>query len=130
MLARDPLQLLDQPTSQPDPAVGGGDVHALDLGDLGLEVADASERRRLAADSRQQEDSAWRDQVGGRPGGDFRIDVDEVGPEGAVGLADEVGVERGDAGIVGGDGAELDAHARSTGSPYSIQVVFSAPVVS
>ena len=72
--------------------MGGGDVHALDLGDLGVEVADAADRRRLAVDPGQQHHAARRDQVGWRPGGDLGLDVD-LGAERPVGLADEGVVE-------------------------------------
>ena len=60
MLAGDRLELGEQRSRQARAAVGRGHVHALDLGDVGVEVADAAEPGRLAVDPGEQQHAVWR----------------------------------------------------------------------
>ncbi len=76
----------------------GGHVHALDLGDLGVEVAHTADRRRLAVADRQQHHPVRRVEVPRRPG--RQLGLDDVEAELGVGLADEVGVEPEDRAVV------------------------------
>ena len=93
---------------------------------VGVEVADAADPDRLAVDPGEQQQSRRRHQVGRRPGGDLGLEVDRL--ERAVGLADEVGVERGHLGRRRRCDA-LEGRVKGSSS-YSSQVDFSAPVES
>lgn len=94
--------------------VGGSHVHALHLGHLGVEVADPAETGGLSVDAGYEEDPVWRHQVSRGAGGDLLVEVDSrllaVVDQRPVSLADEVGVERPDLGIVPIDRLECESH--------------------
>ncbi len=113
---------------EPGAAVLGHHVHALHLGHVGVEVADAADRGGLAAAQCEEHRPVGRGQVAGRAGG--QLGLDDIEAELGVGLADEVGVELEDQRVVGVPRLELDAHEPSTGSSYSTHSLRPAPVVS
>lgn len=94
--------------------VGRRHVHALHLGDLGVEVADAAEPGRLAASEGEEEGAVGRHQVSGRAGGDLGVEVDPrffaVVDKRPVRLPHEVGVEVQNAGIVALDRFKKEIH--------------------
>lgn len=95
-------------------AVEGRHVHALHLGDVGVEVADAAEPGRFAVNERKEEDAVRRNQVGWRPFGDLLVEVDPgplaVVDQRPVGLANEVGVKRLNPRIVAVDRVKGEIH--------------------
>lgn len=95
-------------------AVGGCHVHALHLGDLGVEVADTAEAGGLSVDAGDEEDSIGRNEVSRGPGGDLLVEVDSrlfaVVDQRPIGLADEVGVERSHLWIVPMNGLQGQSH--------------------
>lgn len=98
MFEGDLVEAGEEAAAEAGAAEGGDDVHALHLGDLGVEVADAAEAGGILIDVRQQEDPVrWR-KVGRRAGGDLSVEVDPrlfpVVDQRPVGLADEVGIQR------------------------------------
>jgi hypothetical protein len=95
---RDLVEAVEDSAAEAGAAVGGCHIHALHLGDLGVEVADPTEAGGLSVNAGYEEDAVGRNKVGWRTGGDLLVEVHSrflaVVDQRPVGLADEVSVER------------------------------------